>query len=102
MLVARTNYAGLTAAQHAAREWASGSLGDSVTVEGVLMVPDQPGRLPKSLRHLAQLVAGGLPRSWTAPWVESWRFGPLDPAELPKGLGAVFSDLSLHPIVPRT
>ncbi len=99
VLVARTHYAGLTAAQHAAREWASGSLGGAVKLDGLVLVPDQPGRLPKALRQLAQLVAGGVPRTWTAPWVDAWRFGPLEPAaELPKGLGPLFSDLYLHPV----
>jgi len=99
VLMARTNYSGLMAAQQAAREWASGSLEGAISLEGLLLVPDQPGRLPKALRQLTQLVVGGVPRSWTAPWVDSWRFGPLDPdAELPRGLGALFSDLYLHPV----
>lgn len=103
VLVARTHYAGLMAAQQAAREWASGSLGDAIRLDGLVLVPDQPGRLPKSLRQLAQLVAGGVPRNWTAPWMDSWRFGPIDPsAELPRGLRAMFSDLSLLPSVSRT
>lgn len=103
VLVARTHYAGLMAAQQAAREWASGSLGDAVRLDGLLLVPDQPGRLPKPLRQLAQLVAGGVPRSWTAPWVDAWRFGPIDlSVELPRGLSALFSDLSLLPSVSRT
>ncbi len=103
VLVARTNYAGLTAAQHAAREWASGSLGDAVRLEGLVLVPDQPGRLPKELRQLSQLVSGGVPRTWSTLWVDAWRFGPVDPtADLPKGLGQLFSELSLSPHSPRT
>lgn len=103
VLVARTHYAGLMAAQQAAREWASGSLGDAIRLDGLVLVPDQPGRLPKPLRQLAQVVAGGVPRNWTAPWMDSWRFSPIDPsAELPRGLRAMFSDLSLLPSVTRT
>lgn len=102
-LVARTNYAGLTAAQHAAREWASGALGDAIRLEGLVLVPDQPGRLPKELRLLSQLVGGGVPHTWSLPWMSPWRFGPVDPtAELPKEFGTMFSDLSLQPTAPRT
>lgn len=103
VLVARTNYAGLTAAQHAAREWASGSLGDVIRLEGLVLVPDQPGRLPKELRLLAQLVGGGVPLTWSLPWVTAWRFGPVDPsAEFPKEFGSLLSDLSLHPTASST
>ncbi len=102
VLVARTNYTGLTAAQHAAREWASGSLGDAIRLEGLLLVPDVPGRRPKELRLLSQLVGGGVPRTWSVPWIDAWRFGPVDPSvELPKDFGVLFSDLSLHPTAPR-
>ena len=103
VLVARTNYVGLTAAQHAAREWASGSLGETIRLEGLVLVPDLPGRLPKELRLLSQLVGGGVPRTWSVPWVNAWRFGALDPsAELPKEFGVLLSDLSLHPTASRT
>ena len=101
VLVARTNYAGLTAAQGAAIEWASGLLGDTVRVDGLVLVPDMPGRLPKELRHLAQVVAGGLPHIWTMPWVDTWRFGPLDPAaDLPKEFHALLADLHLNTTAP--
>ncbi len=101
MLVARTNYTGLAAAQHAAIEWASGVLGDAVRVEGLVLIPDAPGRLPKELRHLAQVVTGGVPHTWTLPWVDAWRFGPLDPtAELPKEFHALLSDLHLNTTAP--
>jgi hypothetical protein len=97
MLVARTNYAGLTAAQHAAIEWASGVLGDAVRVEGLVLIPDMPGRMPKELRHLAQVVAGGLPHTWTLPWVDAWRFTAFDPAaDLPKEFHTLLADLHLN------
>jgi hypothetical protein len=101
MLVARTNYAGLTAAQRAAIEWASGVLGDTVRVEGLVLIPDMPGRMPKELRHLAQVVTGGVPRTWTLPWVDAWRFGPLDPAaDLSKEFHALLADLHLNSTAP--
>lgn len=101
VLVARTNYAGLVAAQRAATEWASGVLGDAVRVDGLVLIPDMPGRLPKELRHFAQVVTGGVPHTWTLPWVDAWRFGPIDPAaELPKEFHALLADLHLNTTAP--
>ena len=101
VLVARTNYAGLAAAQRAAIEWASGVLGDAVRVDGLVLIPDMPGRMPKELRHLAQVVSGGLPHTWSLPWVDAWRFGPLDPAaDLPKEFHALLADLHLNSTAP--
>jgi hypothetical protein len=73
MLVARTTARGLQAAQLAAREWASGTV--PVDLVGLVLIADAPGRLPKPLRDLAQVVVGGVPRSWRLPWVEPWRLG---------------------------
>jgi hypothetical protein len=96
VLVARTNYAGLAAAQRAAIEWASGVLGDAVKVDGLVLIPDIPGRMPKELRHLAQVVSGGVPHTWTLPWADAWRYGPVDPtAELPNAFRALLTELHL-------
>lgn len=97
-LVARTNWAGLTAAQRAATEWASGALGDTVQLVGLVLIPDAPGRLPKPLRDMQQVIGGGVPRVWTLPWVEAWRLGPVDPSvPMPKEFRALLADLQLSP-----
>lgn len=75
-LVARTSWTGLTAAQHAATEWASGSLGAGLELAGLVLIADAPGRLPKPLQDLQAVIAGGVPRVWSLPWVEAWRLGP--------------------------
>ena len=97
MLVARTNWGGLTAAQRAATEWASGALGDGVQLGGLVLVADAPGRLPKPLRDLQQVISGGVPRVWTLPWVDAWRLGPVEPTSLPKEFRALLADLHLTP-----
>jgi len=74
VLVARSNAAGLEAARKAATHWASGALAD-ITLLGLVIIADAPGRLPKPLRHLADHVAGAPPRTWRMPWVEAWRLG---------------------------
>lgn len=79
VLAARTNMRGLRAAQLAATQWAAG-LVPHVDLLGLVLVADAPGRLPRPLREFAQLLAGGLPRTWSVPWVEAWRLG--EPPEL--------------------
>lgn len=74
VLVTRSHASGLHAAQKAATHWASGALGD-VHLLGLVIVADAPGRLPRPLRDLAALVAGGVPRTWHLPWIEDWRLG---------------------------
>jgi hypothetical protein len=78
VLLARTHARGLRAAQSAIREWAAGEV--SVRLLGLLLVADAPGRLPHSLRLLAEVVAGGVPAVWQVPWVEAWRVGELPSA----------------------
>lgn len=94
VVVARANYSGLMAAQRAAIEWASGTLGDGVQVVGLVLIPDAPGKRPKEIRQLELVVGGGFPRVWSLPWVEAWRTGPLTRVSLPL-FHQLFADLSL-------
>ncbi|WP_093804079.1 DUF6668 family protein [Streptomyces sp. Wb2n-11] len=92
VLVARSNAAGLQAAQLAARQWASGAV-PGVQVEGLVVVADSPGRLPAPLRDLSRLVSGGVPRTWTVPWMEAWRLGEPPAATVPRELAGLARDL---------
>lgn len=94
-VVARTNYAGLMAAQRVAREWAAGTTSGLVELAGLVLIADAPGRRPKELRQLEQHVAGGYPRLWTLPWVEAWRMGPPSAAAMPREYRALLADLNL-------
>lgn len=94
-VVARTNYAGLMAAQRAAREWAAGTTAGLVDLAGLVLIADAPGRRPKELRQLEQHIAGGYPRLWTLPWVEAWRMGPPSPDDMPREYRALLADLNL-------
>ena len=83
LLVARTHLTGLRAAQRAAQQWAAGAT-PAVELVGLALLPDAPGRLPKELRDVARIVAGGFPRSWSLPWEEDLRLAePKLPGELP-------------------
>lgn len=73
-VVARTSTRGLQAAKAAAKQWAGG-LVPGVRLVGLILVDDAPGRLPRPLRELSRVVAGGYPRTWRVPWMEAWRLG---------------------------
>lgn len=84
VLVARSHVSGLRAAQAAAAQWASRRLPSSVRLLGLAVVADAPGRRPKPLRDLLDLVAGGFPTWWDLPWVEGLRLGEsADSLQLP-------------------
>ena len=92
VLAARTHAHGLTAAQSAIREWAAGDA--HVLLLGLVLIADAPGRLPHSLRQLADLIAGGVPAVWSLPWVEAWRVGePPAPHNAPKVVRRLLEDL---------
>ncbi|MBG6240204.1 hypothetical protein IWX78_003199 [Mycetocola sp. CAN_C7] len=96
VLVARTNYSGLIAAQRAATEWAANTLPHSISLAGLVLIADTPGRRPKPLRDLEQVIAGGVPQVWHLPWVNAWRFAPASPLDpLPNEFRQLFADLSL-------
>ena len=74
ILIARTSYTGLCAAQRALRDWASGSV--AVDLLGLVLIADAPGKLPKELRGLVDLIDGAAPgATWVLPWQLDWRFG---------------------------
>lgn len=74
LLVARTHLRGLLSARAAATQWAAGAV-PHADVVGLVLIADAPGRLPRPLRELSQVVSGGVPRTWTVPWSETWRLG---------------------------
>ena len=100
VLVARTSAHGLRAAQLAATQWASGSV--AVRLLGLALIADAPGRLPKPLKDLAHVVAGGVPRSWRLPWVEPWRLGePLSPQSAPQPYRSFLDELRHMTVTSR-
>lgn len=72
ILVARSHITGLTTAQHALEEWASGAVG-SIRLLGLVVIADTPVKPPKPLRALQKLVAGGAPDFWEIPYMQSFR-----------------------------
>ncbi|WP_228086740.1 DUF6668 family protein [Cellulosimicrobium cellulans] len=93
VLTARSNMRGLRAAQAAATQWAAG-LVPHVEVVGLVIVADAPGRLPRPLREFSQIVGGGVPRTWTLPWIEAWRLGePPALSDAPREVRRLVDDL---------
>lgn len=79
LLTARTHAAGLAAASRAARTWASGVL-PGMTLIGLALVADAPGKLPRPLAHTAEVLRGGVPHMWVVPWVDEYRLtAPAEP-----------------------
>lgn len=73
MLVCRSNAYGLGSASDAIRQWASGLVPAPVTVWGLVVVADAPGRLPRRLSAMSKRLSGTVSRMWFVPWVETWR-----------------------------
>jgi hypothetical protein len=93
-LIARTHASGLIAARDSLAEWAAGVV-PGVHLLGLVLVADAPGTLPRPLRELADVVAGGAPRTWRIPWVEQWRLGePIHDTPLSRPLRRVLTELT--------
>jgi len=77
VLVCRTNFAGLRAAQTAMTQWAAGAAPAGVQLHGLVAVADAPGRrLPRPLRDFLAVLRGGVQQLWHLEWVEAWRIEP--------------------------
>jgi hypothetical protein len=90
--VARTHASGL----QAARDFAA-MVADTPGwfVLGLVVVADAPGRLPRDLERLLQLVSGGYLRLYRCSWVEEWRRGePVTPRNVPDSFRRILHDLS--------
>lgn len=94
VLVARSSFAGLSAAQSVMQQWASGGVADSVDVLGLVVIADSPGTLPRPLRELAHVLSGGVARTWWLPWVEEWRVEPPTKGNSPRAVRKLIKDLS--------
>lgn len=93
-LVARQNHRGLEAAQLAARDWAKNSH-PTITLHGLVVIADAPGRTPKVLHNRTRITAGGIPQTWVLPWIEELRLsGAVDPESLASEPRKILTSLS--------
>lgn len=55
-----------------------------VVLAGLVVVAAAPGRTPKRIDALLDLVCGAYPRVWEVPWVEEWLLaGHAEPLPMP-------------------
>ena len=92
VVVCRSNVTGLQAAQRVLAYLATPAA-PRVVVEGLLVSSDAPGRPPRPIRDLVDLLSGAAPRTWRLPWVEAWRYSAA-PTEAPRAVRAVLDDLT--------
>ena len=93
ILTARTSADGLLAAQSTLAQWAASGAG-SARLLGLVLIADAPGKLPRPLRELADVVSGGAPRLWMMPWVEAWRLGAQPTSDCLSGLSRLVGELN--------
>lgn len=86
VVVARRTASGLEWARDAARQHAAGITPSEVTLAGLAVVADAPGRCPPRVGAFLDLVSAAFPHLWEVPWVEEWRLAgqgevmPMPPA----------------------
>ena len=96
VVVARSHAHGMVQAQAVAAKAAGEglSLPGPYVLAGLALVSDSPGKLPRPLAELRQLVSGAFQRVWDIPWVEAWRQGdPPSALNTPKQIERLVKDL---------
>ncbi|MFK0114994.1 DUF6668 family protein [Streptomyces sp. NPDC090994] len=76
LLVARTHAAGLAAAVRALDAFRHGEAPPGLALDGVVLVADAPGRLPRPLAQRVRLLEAAVDVH-RVPWVPAWRLGDL-------------------------
>uniref|UniRef100_UPI003F4907C5 DUF6668 family protein n=1 Tax=Amycolatopsis sp. CA-151526 TaxID=3239921 RepID=UPI003F4907C5 len=92
-LVCRSNEAGLAAAQNALVQWRAGYTPQTLTVWGLVVMADAPGRLPRPLKAMVDRLAGVVQRTYRVPWVEAWRTVAPDLTNAPPEIARIGRDL---------
>jgi hypothetical protein len=82
LVVARTHGRGLSCAQTVAQQYLSGHAPPGTTLLGCVLVPDGPGKLPRTILAAARSqVSSVYAETLAAPWAEEYRL--LDPGREP-------------------
>lgn len=92
VLTARTHASGLRAAQLAMRAWAAAET-PHVRLLGLVLIADAPGRLPKPLAELAEILRGGVPHTWQLPWVDAYRL-EVDVDDVPRQVRKILTEIN--------
>ncbi|MFJ6729913.1 MULTISPECIES: DUF6668 family protein [unclassified Streptomyces] len=76
LLVARTHATGLEAAVRALETFRRGQAPAGLDLDGIVLVADAPGRLPRPLAQRAKQIETVID-VYRVPWVTDWRLGDL-------------------------
>ncbi|MFI6929870.1 DUF6668 family protein [Streptomyces sp. NPDC050287] len=76
LLVARTHASGLDAVLHALDLFRHGGAPPGLDLDGVALVADAPGRLPRPLAQRIKMIESAID-VYRVPWVNAWRLGDL-------------------------
>ncbi len=99
LVACRSNHNGLAAAQHTARLWSQPA--SALTLVGLVVVADAPGRQPKPLRELRFLAGGAYRQVWDVEWFEPWRLGQQpSPLVRPKAVDQLVAELTAQANTP--
>jgi len=94
VLVARSNWPGVSAALQTCRQWAAGDVVGARLI-GMVVVADSSKRPPRPVRELEEKLAGAVPRFWRLPWVELWRASPPSaPEDAPPTVQKVVAEIA--------
>lgn len=92
VLVCRSHERGMSAASSVIRQWLAGAT-PPVTVWGLVIMADAPGKLPKQLSAQRRRLAGTVEHTFTVPWVEPWRASDFSPDNSPRELTRLRKEL---------
>jgi hypothetical protein len=91
VLVARTNGAGLDAADRVARAWGAGELGESRLL-GLVLVDDAP-HLTRTQRAAATRLSLMTPTGWHIAWQPQWREATPCAGDIPARIRKTLADI---------
>ncbi|MDO5049371.1 MAG: hypothetical protein Q4D87_05760 [Actinomycetaceae bacterium] len=94
VVVARSSFTGLKAAQAAAIQWASGQV-EGVELVGLILTADVPGKPVKSLVEFRKRIEGAFPRVWHVGFQPAWRASLAWDVPASRDVRKVLKELSL-------
>ena len=94
VVVSRTTVSGLTKARDLAAQYLGGAAPPGTALLGVVLVADQPGKLPTPVAASAGLLDGVFARTWHVPYVPQYRLlGPTSTPPVHPLFADVFTDI---------
>lgn len=94
VVVSRTTVSGLTKARDLAAQYLAGAAPPGTALLGVVLVADQPGKLPAPIATSVGLLDGAFARTWHVPYVPQYRLiGPTSTPPVHPLIADVLTDI---------